>query len=42
MTTTYVERSNTNAEVFRRANDAIENETPHGKTPKKVKPFVTC
>ena len=42
MTTTYVERTNTNAEVFRRANEAIKNETPDGKTPKQIKPFVTC
>ena len=41
MTTTYVERSNTNAEVFRRANETIQNETEEGKTPKKITPFVT-
>ena len=40
MTTTYVERNNTNAEVFRRANEAIKHETPNGKTSKTVKPFV--
>ena len=27
---------------FRKANDAIRNEIPDGKTPKLVKPFVTC
>jgi len=42
MKTTYVERGNSNAEVFRRANEEIQNETPEGKTPKKIKPFVTC
>ena len=42
MQTTYVDRSNTNAEVFRRANVEIENETRNGTIPKVVKPFVTC
>ena len=40
METTYVERNNTNAEVFRRANEQIKSETPEGKTPKVVRPFV--
>ena len=42
MQTTYVDRLNTNAEVFRRANVEIENETRNGTIPKVVKPFVTC
>ena len=42
LNTTYVERANTNAAVFRKANEAIRNETPEGKTAKLVKPFVTC
>ena len=41
MTTTYVERSNSNAEVFRRANEKIQQETPDGKIPKQIVPFVT-
>ena len=41
MQTTYVERANTHAEVFRKANVEIENETRNGTTPKVVKPFVT-
>ena len=40
MNTTYVERTNTNAEVIRRANELIKSETPEGKCPKVVKPFV--
>ena len=42
LTATYVERANMNAAVFRKANDAIRNETLEGKAPKLVKPFVTC
>ena len=42
MTTTFVERNNSNAEVFRRANEQIQNETPEGKAPKRVKEFITC
>ena len=42
MTTTYVERNNSNAEVFRKANEAIKQETPENKIPTTVKPFVTC
>jgi hypothetical protein len=42
MTTTYVERSNSNAEVFRKANEEIQNESPEGKISKCIKPFVTC
>ena len=42
MTTTFVERNNSNAEVFRRANEQIQNETEDGAKPKKVVPFVTC
>lgn len=38
--TTFVERSNTNEEVFRQANEHIQNETREGKIPKKVIPFV--
>ena len=30
MTTTFVERNNSNAEVFRRANEQIQNETEDG------------
>ena len=41
MTTTYVERNNSNAEVFRRANEKIQQETPDGKIPKQIVPFVT-
>ena len=41
MTTTYVERNNTNAEVFRRANEKIRQETQEGKIPKQIVPFVT-
>ena len=40
MTTTYVERNNSNAEVFRKANELIQNETPEGKTVKHVQEFV--
>ena len=40
METTFVERNNTNEEVFRRANEHIQNETREGKIPKKVIPFV--
>ena len=42
MHTTYVERNNSNAEVFRRANEQIRIETPEGKTPKQIVEFVTC
>ena len=42
MTTTYKERNNLNAEVFRRANDQIQQETEEGKLPQKIMPFVTC
>ena len=42
MNTTFVERNNSNAEVFRRANGQIQNETEDGAKPKKVVPFVTC
>ena len=42
MTTSFVERHNSNAEVFRRANETLRHETPPGKTPKIIKPFVTC
>ena len=42
MKTTYVERNNSNAEVFRRANEAIQHETPAGKPQKTVRAFVTC
>ena len=42
MTTTYVERNNSNAEVFRKANEAIKQETPENKIPATAKPFVTC
>ena len=42
METTFVERNNTNAEVFRRANEEIRSETASGKIPKVVKPFVKC
>ena len=42
MTTTFVERNNSNEEVFRRANDAIRQETPAGKIPKRIQPFVKC
>ena len=41
MTTTYVERNNTNAEVFRGANEKIRQETQEGKIPKQIVPFVT-
>ena len=37
MKTTFVERSNSNDEVFRRANEEIQNETPPGKIHKAVK-----
>ena len=40
MKTTYVERNNTNAEVFRKANELIQNQTEAGKTPKRIKEFV--
>ena len=40
MKTTFVERNNSNAEVFRRANEAIKAETPDGKIPKTIKPFI--
>ena len=42
MTTTYVDRSNSNAEVFRRANELIKNETDPAKKPREIIPFVTC
>ena len=42
MNTTHVDRTNSNAEVFRRANDLIKSETADGKIPKIVKPFVKC
>ena len=42
MKTTYVERNNSNAEVFRRANEHIRNETPQGKEPKQSRQFLTC
>ena len=42
MNTTYVERNNSNAKVFRRANEKIENETTTGKPAKQIKPFITC
>ena len=35
-------RKNSNAEVFRRANEEIQKETPDGKMPKTIKLFVTC
>ena len=40
MKTTFVDRSNTNENVFKRANEIIESETREGKEAKKVKPFV--
>ena len=42
MKTTYVERNNSNEEVFRRANEHIKNETEPGKEPKQIIPFVVC
>ena len=42
MTTTYVERANTNLEVFRKANEQLRTETREGKKIKTVKPFITC
>jgi len=42
MKTTYVERTNTNKEVFRRANELIKDETAPEKKPKIIVPFVTC
>ena len=42
MQTTYVERNNTNAEVFRRANEEFRKGTTNDKPSKIVKPFVTC
>ena len=42
MKTLYFARENSNAEVFRRANEEIRKETPDGKIPKTIKPFVTC
>ena len=42
MKTTYVERNNSNAEVFRRADEAIQHETPAGKPQKIARPFFTC
>lgn len=41
MRTTYVERENSNAEVFRRANEEIQNETQVDKYKKTIKLFVT-
>ena len=42
LTTTYVERANTNSEVFRKANEQLRTETREGKKAKTVKPFITC
>ena len=42
MRTTSVERTNTNKEVYRRANELIKNESAPGKIPKRIVPFVTC
>ena len=42
MKTTYVERNNSNAEVFRRANEHIRNETPQGKEPKQIRQLLAC
>ena len=40
MKTTYVERNNTNAEIFRKANELIQNQTEAGTTLKRIKEFV--
>ena len=38
--TTYVDKANTNEEVFRRARDEIQRNTMEGKTLKKIVPFI--
>ena len=42
MKTTYTDKNNSNAEVFRRTNELIKSETAEGEIPKTVKPFVKC
>ena len=42
MKTTFIDRSNTNEEVYRRANECIKHSTPANKIPKKVKPFAVA
>ena len=39
---TFLDRANTNAEVYRQANEHIEEEAPPGKIPKLITPFTTA